>query len=163
MRWFRRLSGLPEGFTGQLAEEETVVAACTSGDAAVVVTNLGLWLPGAERVGWHLISKATWDGNALSVITAVETGTAGRAVLLTDRPARRFPLDDPRRVPEAVHRRVTGSIVERHRHELPGGGAWFIRRRVPGQDGAILQVRADPGTEEAALVKLAAKVSDRLP
>jgi hypothetical protein len=153
---------MPEGCTGQLAEQENVVAACASRGEPVVVTTLGLWLPGAERVGWHLISKATWDGSVLSVVTAVESGTAGRAVLLTDQPVRRFPLDDPRRVPEAVRRRVTGAIVERHWHELPGGGAWFIRRRVPGQDGAILQVRADPGTDEAAVVTLATKVSNRL-
>jgi hypothetical protein len=128
----------------------------------VVATSLGLWLPGEERLGWHLISKATWDGAALTVIAAVESGTAGSAVLLTDQPPRRYPLEQPGKLPQAVQRRVTGSIVDRHRHELPGGGVWFVRRRVPGQDGTVLQVRADAGADPAAVAKLAEKVSERL-
>ncbi|MFC0434427.1 hypothetical protein [Kutzneria buriramensis] len=163
MSWLRRrLTGLPEGFAGQLAANESVAASCTSGGEPVVATSLGLWLPGEERLGWHLVSKATWDGNALTVVAAATSGTAGTAVLLTDQPPRRYPLENPGKLPEAVQRRVTGSIVDRHRHELPGGGVWFIKRRVPGQDGTILQVRADAGVDPAAVAKLAAQVSARL-
>ena len=164
MNWLRRrLTGLPEGFTGRLAENESVAASCTSGGEPVVATSLGLWLPGAERLGWHLVSKATWDGSALTVIASVESGAAGSAVLLTDQPPRRYALEEPGKLPEAVQRRVTQSIVDRHRHELPGGGAWFIRRRVPGRDGTILQVRADAGADPAAVAALAEKVAARLP
>ena len=160
MSWLRRrLAGIPEGFAGPLAENESVAASCTSGGEPVVATSLGLWLPGAARLGWHLISKATWDGAALTVIAAVESGTAGAAVLLTDQPPRRYPLEQPGKLPEAVQRRVTQSIVDRHRHELSGGGAWFVRRRVPGRDGTILQVRADAGVDPAALAKLAERVA----
>ena len=53
-------------------------------------------------------------------------------VLLADRPARRFRLADPGRVPEAVHARVEGSIRSRHHRDLPGGGAWFVQRKVAG-------------------------------
>ncbi|GAA3437024.1 hypothetical protein [Kutzneria kofuensis] len=163
MSWLRRrLTGIPEGFAGELAENESVAASGTSGGEPVVATSLGLWLPGEERLGWHLISKATWDGAALTVIAAVESGTAGSAVLLTDQPPRRYPLEQPGKLPQAVQRRVTGSIVDRHRHELPGGGVWFVRRRVPGQDGTVLQVRADAGADPAAVAKLAEKVSERL-
>ncbi|QUQ67967.1 hypothetical protein [Kutzneria sp. CA-103260] len=153
---------MPEGFAGPLAENESVAASCTSGGEPVVATSLGLWLPGEERLGWHLVSKATWDGTALTVIAAVESGSAGAAVLLTDQPPCRYPLEQPGKLPEAVQRRVTQSIVDRHRHELPGGGAWFVRRRVPGQDGTILQVRADAGVDPAAVAKLAEKVAARL-
>lgn len=168
MSWLRRrLTGTPEGFAGQLAENESVAATCTSGGEPVVATSLGLWLPGAGpmgvgRLGWHLVSKATWDGTALTVIAAVESGAAGTAVLLTDQPPRRYPLEQPGKLPEAVQRRVTQSIVDRHRHEFPGGGAWFVRRRVPGQDGTILQVRADAGADPAAVARLAEKVAARL-
>ena len=163
MNWLRRrLTGLPEGFAGRLAENESVAASGLSDGEPVVATSLGLWLPGAERLGWHLVSKATWDGSALTVIAAVESGTAGEAVLLTDQPPRRYPLEEPGKVPVAVQRRVTQSIVDRHRHELPGGGAWFVRRRVPGRDGTILQVKADAGTDPAAVATLAAKVAARL-
>lgn len=163
MNWLRRrLTGIPDGFTGQLAANESVAASCTSGGEPVVATSLGLWLPGAQRLGWHLVSKATWDGNALTVIAAVEIGAAGTAVLLADEPSRRYPLENPGKLPEAVQRRVTGSIVDRHRHELPGGGAWFVRRRVPGQDGTVLQVKADAGADPAAVARLAEQVSARL-
>lgn len=163
MNWLRRrLTGIPEGFAGRLAENETAAASCTSGGELVLATSLGLWLPGEERLGWHLVSKATWDGAALTVVAAVESGTAGAAVLLTDQPPRRYPLEQPGKLPEAVQRRVTQSIVDRHRHELPGGGAWFIRRRVPGQDGTILQVRADSGADPTAVAALAEKVAARL-
>jgi hypothetical protein len=164
LSWLRRkLTGLPDGFAGRLDENESVAASGTSGGELVVATSLGLWLPGEERIGWHLISKATWDGSALTVVAAVESGAAGAAVLLTDQPPRQYPLEQPGKLPQAVQRRVTQSVVDRHRHELPGGGAWFVRRRVPGQDGTILQVRADAGVDAAALTALAAKVATRLP
>jgi hypothetical protein len=50
-----------------------------------------------------------------------------------------------------VHERVTGSIKSRHHRDLPGGGAWFVQRKVAGRDGILLQVRPDPGTDDAAL------------
>jgi hypothetical protein len=65
-------------------------------------------------------------------------------------------------VPEIVHTRVTGSIRSRHYRDLPGGGAWFVQRKVPGRDGVVLQVRADPGTDEATVHRLAAEVSRRM-
>jgi hypothetical protein len=116
-------------------------------------------------MSWHLVSKATWRNGALAVVEAVEveeiapgTGDGPVAVLLADRPARRFRLADPGRVPEAVHTRVEGSIRSRHRRDLPGGGAWFVQRKVPGRDGAVLQVRPDPGTDPAVVAQVAADV-----
>ena len=80
------------------------------------------------------------------------------AVLLADRPPRRFRLVDPGKLPEAVHARVEGSIRSRHHRDLPGGGAWFVQRKVPGRDGTVLQVRPDPGTDPAVVAQLAADV-----
>ncbi|MCP2262449.1 hypothetical protein LX15_006186 [Streptoalloteichus tenebrarius] len=171
-RLLARLSGtwqLPEGFPGALAEDENVLAVAeVRGGGHLVATTLGLWLPEGgtvRRVGWHLVSKATWGGGALAVVEADEVeelGEAGDAVLLADRPARRFALPDPGRVPEVVHARVTGSIRSRHRQELPGGGAWFVQRRVPGRDGVVLQVRPDPGADRVVVVSTAAEVAERL-
>ena len=134
--------------------------------AHVVVTSWGLWVPdgdAARRVSWHLVSKATWKNGALAVVEAVEveeiaSGDGPVLVLLADRPARRFRLADPGRVPEAVHARVEGSIRSRHRRDLPGGGAWFVQRKVPGRDGTVLQVRPDPGTDPAVVAQVAADV-----
>jgi hypothetical protein len=98
----------------------------------------------------------------LVVIEAEETGEAGDAVLLTDLAPRRYPLADPGKLPQAVHRRVTGSIRSRHHRDLPGGGAWFVQRKVPGRDGVVLQVRADPGTDPDAVRTVAAEVAIKI-
>ena len=74
-----------------------------------------------------------------------EIASGDGPVLLADRPARRFRLAEPGRVPEVVHARVEGSIRSRHHRDLPGGGAWFVQRKVAGRDGTVLQVRPDPG------------------
>jgi hypothetical protein len=168
----RRLLGgdeLPEGFPGQLDADERVLAMARTPDGAVlVVTSRGLWLPEGDggpavrRVGWHLVSRAVWKGGALSVVEAAEIEELDGAVLLADRPARRFRLAEPGRVPEVVHARVEGSILSRHHRDLPGGGAWFVQRRISGRDGAVLQVRPDPGTDPAVVATLALDVARAL-
>ncbi len=164
----RRLLGrvvddLPADFPGTLAADERVlgVAELAAG-GHVVATSFGLWLPDGDtvrRVGWHLVSKATWESSWLVLIEADEVDTIDGAVLLADRPPRRLRLIRPGRVPDIVHTRVTGSIRSRHHRELPGGGAWVVQRSVAGRDGIVLQVRADPGTDEAVVRSLAAQVA----
>jgi hypothetical protein len=166
MSWLHRLLGreeLPEGFAGTLTGDERVLASATArGGAPVVATSLGVWLPEGRLVGWHLVSKATWADDALWLVEADECGTVDEAVLLMDRSPRQLPLEQPGRLPELVHARVTGSIRARQRVELPGGGAWFLRRSVPGRDGLVLQVRPDPGTDEDALRAAAPEAIARL-
>jgi hypothetical protein len=161
--------GLPEGFPGQLDADERVLAtALTPDGAALVVTSRGLWMPEGDggpavrRLDWHLVSRAVWKGGALSVVEAAEIEELDGAVLLADRPVRRFRLADPGRVPEVVHARVEGSILSRHHRELPGGGAWFVQRRISGRDGAVLQVRPDAGTDAAVVATLALDVARAL-
>jgi hypothetical protein len=158
--------GTPPGFTGTLDEEESVVvsAECRTG-GHLVATSLGLWVPtddGPRRIGWHLLSKVTWDHGELVVIEADQTGEAGEAVLLTDRSPQRYALVNPGKLPHAVHQRVTGSIRSRHHRDLPGGGAWFVQRKVPGRDGIVLQVRADRGTDEDAVRIVATEVAAKI-
>lgn len=165
MGLFRRLfgSGAPEGFTGSLDADEHVLASAAVGSGWLVATSHGLWLPETpepRRVGWHLVSKATWSGNALAVVEAVEDGTAGEAVVLRDLPARRFPLESPGRVPQVVHERVTGSIKSREHNATVG--AWFVQRKVAGRDGVVLQVRPDPGTDVERVREVAASVAAKI-
>ncbi|MER7012518.1 hypothetical protein ABT324_13960 [Saccharopolyspora sp. NPDC000359] len=167
--WLRslaaRLSGtaeLPADFAGELAAEEHVLAVARTAEGALVATHLGLWLPEGRRVGWHLLSKATWKDGVLTVIEAEEAGAAGGAVLLRDLPGRRLQLTDPRRLPDVVHERVNQSIRSRHHRDLPGGGAWFVQRKVPGRDGIVLQVRPNQGADEAAVAEFAATVAEQL-
>jgi hypothetical protein len=163
--WRRLLGGerLPDDFAGRLAAEERVLATApvvTGG--TLVVTTLGIWLPEGRRVGWHLVSKATWGDGVLTLVEAEPEDVAADVVLLRDLPARRLPLNEPGGVPAAVHKRVTSSIRFRHHRELPGGGAWFVRRGVPGTGGLVLQIRPDPGTDLAAARRVAAEVAARL-
>jgi hypothetical protein len=106
-----------------------------------------LWVPGEQghrRIGWHLISKAAWDGRTLAVVEADEIGRQDEAVLIADRPPQRFPLPEPGAIPQVVHTRVTGSVVHSERRQHPDGhGDLLIRRRVPGHDGIQLQIRRD--------------------
>lgn len=156
----------PNEIVGHLAANERVLAVATvAGGGNLVATSIGLWSPGDDgprRVGWHLISKATWDNTSLSVTEAEEIGTVSDAVLLTDLPVRRWRLARPGRLAEAVHARVTGSIRSSHHRDLPGGGAWVVQRSVAGQDGIVLQVRADPGTDAQAVRSLAEQVAERV-
>lgn len=167
-RFLTRLGGtaaIPEDFAGRLTGDERVLAVARSGDGPLVATHLGLWVPetgGARRIGWHLLSKATWSDDQLQVIEAEESGSAGEAVLLRDLPPRRFALRSPGRLPEAVHARVTGSIRSSHHRDLPGGGAWFVQRKIPGLDGVVLQVRADEGAEREPLMEFARTVAEQL-
>ena len=165
MSLWRRLfgSGVPDGFSGTLEADERVLgSSLVDGGGHLVATSLGLWLPDARRVGWHLISKATWGSGTLTIIEAVEEGAAGEAVLLADQPPLRFVLSQPGPVPRVVQARVTGSIRNRHHQELPGGGAWFVQRQVPGAGGVVLQVRPDPDTDPEAVRRMAAEVAARL-
>jgi len=162
------LSGRPElpaGFPGRLDGDEQVlaVAELTRG-GHLVLTQLGLWVPeGAQtrRIGWQWVSKAVWDRSALVLTEAVSDGDAGEAVLLTDLPPQRFVLADPGRVPELVRTRITGSIRSSQHRELPGGGAWFVQRRVPGRDGVVLQVRPNPGTDRGTVLAVTAEIEAR--
>jgi hypothetical protein len=158
--------GVPEQLAGVLEGDEHVVSsAALRGGGFLFATSHGLWMPGEggpRRVGWHLISKVTWGNGVLELVAARETGTAGDAVLLADEPPVRFALERAGKLPDVVHARVNGSIRSRHRRELPGGGVWFVQRKVPGQDGIVLQVRADPGTDEDAVRRLATEVASRI-
>lgn len=158
--------GVPPGFTGSLERDEDVVAsAVLRGGGFLFATSRGLWVPGEDgprRIGWHLISKVTWGNGVLELVEARETGTAGEAVLLADQRPVRFVLERAGKLPDVVHIRVNGSIRSRHRRELPGGGAWFVQRKVPARDGIVLQVRPDPGTDEAAVQRVAAEVASMI-
>ncbi|MFC7342137.1 hypothetical protein [Saccharopolyspora griseoalba] len=164
-RLLARLSGtaaVPDDFGGTLERDEDVLAAGRVEDGPVLATHLGLWLPEGRRIGWHLISKATWRDGLLAVIEAEQAGELGGAVLLRDLPVRRLRLTEPGRLPDVVHERVNRSIRSRHHRDLPEGGAWVVQRKVPGQDGVALQIRPDEGTSDAAAEALARALTRRL-
>lgn len=161
MGLFRRLfgSGAPDGFTGALEPDETVIAFATVPGGHLVVTSLGLWVPGPRRIGWHLISKVKWEG-ALRVVEAREAGLEGPVVLLEDLPAQRFAVDDPGRVLRAISQRVEGSI--RHRERVESPGVWILQRKIPGRDGVVWQARGDAGVDLAEVRVAVAEFASKL-
>lgn len=147
MTWWRRLLGgepPPDGFDGRLGSEERMLtSAAVAGGGYLVATTLGLWVPDGDspavhrRIGWHLVSKATWDGRVLTVVEAEELGRQEDATVIADRPPVRYPLPEPLTIPEVVHARVTRSVL--HSEQAPGG--LMAQRRVPGRDGVHRQLR----------------------
>ncbi len=168
-RAVRKLLGrdnLPAWFTARFDADERVLAVATMlGEGHCVATTWGLWIPGEDgprRVGWHLITKAVWGDSVFRLVEAREVEDLGGAVLLADRDLQIVRLVEPGRVPEVVQQRVTASIRSRHHRHLPGGGAWFVQRKVAGRDGFVLQVRPDPGTDPAAVRQVAADAARAL-
>ncbi len=136
---------------------ERVLAWARSADdpaAAVVVTTLGLWLPGRDRFGWHQINKATWSGSRLTVVPSVAVGDGlgqdgSNYTVMADDAAVAVNLTDPGNVPLTVRQRVTKSVAYTAHHPLPVGGVRVVARRVPGRNGVAWHVRYDDGTDAA--------------
>ena len=148
----------PAKLRPKLDRSERILAwARTAEDPAqiVVVTTLGLWLPGRPRLGWHEIHKATWSGARLTVVPAVAVGEpvaldrlGTYTVMIDDAPVT-VHLEEPGEVPSAVRQRVTRSVAYTAHHPLPAGGVRVVARRVPGVDGLAWHVRYDEGTDTA--------------
>ena len=152
---FLKKRRLPAGQRPALAADERILSwAGATGDMVVVVTNLGLWLPGAdERLGWHEIHKATWSGRQLTLTAARElpVEAPGGYVVMEDLPPLAITLLDPDRVPEQVRTRVNKSIAHTSHHPLTTGfGVRVVARRVSGVDGLRWTVRYDEGVDPTA-------------
>jgi hypothetical protein len=148
---FLKKRRLPAGKRPELGPEERIMAwAGATPDNVVIVTNHGLWLPGAEeRLGWHEIHKATWSGRQLTLVAARELPVDGADyVVMEDLPPLIITLLDPDRVPEQVRVRVNRSIVHTSHHPLSDrAGVRVVGRRVPGVNGLRWTVRYDEGID----------------
>lgn len=139
---FRKAQPPASATAGFEHDERTLAWGETDDDAAVVATNLGLWLPGVGRVGWHEIDKAAWRDDTLSVMRGVDVGDP----FAESQPIGSWGLVAPGQVPKVVHRRVTNSVaVTEHLPLGSGGGVRIVGRRVPGQDGLSWSAHLDPG------------------
>lgn len=138
---------VPAALRSLLEGHERVLAVADAGDTTVIATQLGLWLPdeaaaGWRRIGWHLIVKATWANDALTVIE----GEVDDAGVVSDRPPVAIRLDQPRNVPSVVRTRVEASIARSEQVNVPGGTGRVVARRVPGVDGLTWTARLDSDT-----------------
>ena len=151
MRLFHRREKPPPEATARLDPDERVVSWAPASGGAVVATPIGLWLPGVpDRLPWHLIDKATWRNNVLTLITAIDPGDG----VLVEQPPHSVRLDQPRDIPQTVRVRVEKAIAFTRHHPLPGAEATGVRRgvrvvgrRVPGYDGVSWQLVFDAGVD----------------
>ena len=128
-----------------LADGERIVSWADTADGDVVAaTPLGLWWPGARRIAWQHVNKATWRDGVLAVIEADEVDD----LLLVDRAPVSVALSVPRDLPPTVRKRVEGNIVSRELLAVPGGSVRFVGRRVPGEDGVRWWAHLQPGTAD---------------
>ena len=140
---FGRMPKLPAALRPALEREERVLAWAPAADQAVVVTNRGLWLPGADRLSWHEIHKAVWADGTLTVTPAVFTPGDDYA-FASDAPPVTVTLAEPRMVPRRVRERVTASVAYTSVYPIPGGGiVRVVARRVSGRDGLSWSVRLE--------------------
>jgi hypothetical protein len=149
VKLFRRRPRLPAESRPPLEAEERVLAWCAVEPApsVVVVTNRGLWLPGAAtRLGWHEIHKAAWSGRELQITPAEVAEERDGYTVLVDGPVVTFLLLEPGEVPDQVRTRVTRSVAYTTHHLLGEGAVRVVGRRVTGRNGLSWAVRYDSGT-----------------
>ncbi|MBA2388747.1 MAG: hypothetical protein H0V67_00695 [Geodermatophilaceae bacterium] len=132
-RLTRRRPRPPAEAISRLDQDERVVAWGSAADGgAVLATPLGLWLPGEDRLAWHLITHVSWSGTTMTVTAATEVEPS----VLENEPPRSVRLTEPHTLPETVQKRFFSSRSHTSRHRLAGGsGVIVVARRVPGQDG----------------------------
>lgn len=148
----RRRRMPPPGLRPELAAEERVVAwAPVPPGVVVVVTNFGVFLPDAgDRLSWHEIHKAVWDGSELVFTPAEVTERRDGYAVVADAPPRSVSLPAPGKVPDEVRTRVTRSVSFSSQQPVPGGAVLVAARRVPGVDGLSWTVRYEQGADAQA-------------
>ncbi|WP_051366009.1 hypothetical protein [Hamadaea tsunoensis] len=126
---------LPKAYRELFAPGERTLAwaARADGEEAglVVATNLGLWVE-RQRIGWHEITKAVWDGSCLTVTISEIVDGEVDPVTIRDRESLKLTLIEPGHLPHQVRQRVTASVVS---SDLNADGSRLVGRRIPGVDG----------------------------
>lgn len=111
----------------------------THGDA-VLATSLGLRLPGADRLDWADVERATWRRPVLVVVRVSAVDGSG--------PRWQLELASEEELADAVRAQVTASVGwSDHVRLRPSGGVRLVGRRRPGQDLLDWQMVFDAGTD----------------
>ena len=111
----------------------------TRGDV-VLATSLGLRLPGAERLDWADVERATWRRPVLAVVRVSAVDGSG--------PRWELELEREEDLADAVRAQVTASVGwSDHVRLRPSGGVRLVGRRRPGQDLLDWQMVFDAGTD----------------
>jgi hypothetical protein len=143
MPWSRRTTRLPGDAraTLDLARGERVLTAARARDGGwVAATDQALVGPG-WRAPWSAATHAQWYDD-VATLEVAWLDAAG------ERQDRSLVLDDPGRLPETVHERVTATILlSRHLPVNGRNGVRVVARRQPGSEDVEWQVVADAGVD----------------
>lgn len=142
MRLFgRRVPPVVGAVALEPGERRTAWGLTPSGEP-VVATDLGLRLPGAPRLDWPDIEKASWSRPLLTVLrVATVAGSGERRVV---------QLEQEGSLPDAVRSGVTDSVGWSSHYRLtPAGGVRVVGRRRAGRELLDWQLVYDPGTDVA--------------
>ena len=154
--------GLPAAVAAVVldAGERRLAWGLAASGAAVVATDLGLWMPGAARIDWPDVERISWNRPLLTVLAIAPVEGAG------DR--RQVELVDGTDLPEVARSQVTASIGWSSHYRLPpagrapagaaspgaaspregpAGGVRIVGRRRPGQELLDWQVVYDRNTD----------------
>lgn len=133
----RRLPGEVRTALALEAGERVISHVGAPGGGHLVATTQALHLPDGTRLAWHLMDKAVWDEE-------------GVTLTMTDGSVHREALPEPGALPETIRERVTSSIVvSRHVQLDARGGVRLVARRIPGYDTPRWEFVFDPGLDPA--------------
>ncbi len=110
----------------------------------VVATDLGLHLPGRERLDWPDVERAGWQRPELTLTMVSELEGSGPRLMLR--------LAEEGDLPQAVRTQVTASIGWAAHYRLASagdgqGGVRVVGRRRSGVDDLVWQLVYDRGTD----------------
>ncbi len=106
----------------------------------VVATDRGLRLPGAARLDWPDVERATWSRPVLTVLRVADVAGTGEQ--------RSVQLEDEGELPDVVRTAVTGSVGWSSHYRLrPAGGVRVVGRRRPGMELLDWQLVFDAGSD----------------
>ena len=135
----RRVPDVVRGLELEPGERRLAWGLTTAGDP-VVATHAGLRLPGAPRLDWADVERATWRRPLLVVVRVSPVDGAGTCWQLE--------LAEEEGLADVVRSSVTTSIAwSNHVRLQPSGGVRVVGRRRPGQDLLDWQLVFDAGTD----------------
>jgi hypothetical protein len=129
---------LPSDIRAIAAGEHVLAWAQALDGRFVVGTSDALHLGDDLRIAWERVATASWADGSLEVVASLAPGE----------PMTRFvaDFDEPGRIPEVVHDRVTSTIVVQRRVAADGiASGMIVARRPPGSTDVRWTMVFDPG------------------
>ena len=122
--------------------ERRAAWARTTEGAPVVVTDLGVHLPGRPLLAWVDLERASFQRPLLTLLEIADVeGTGAQHAVALD-------LTDDTDLPQVLRARLAANVAwSSHQRLLPSGGVRIVGRRQRDQDALAWQLVYDVGTD----------------